>query len=260
MKQDFRLCGERLYRAWRDRRCVRPITEDVPNMTIEDAYSIQEYWVGLRVRRDGETPVGKKIGLTSAAVQRAFNVDQPDFGELTSAMRYEDDSSVLSEELIQPRAEGEIAFFLRRDLVGPGVSGADVRSATDYVSACVEVVDSRILDWKIRIQDTVADNASSGVFVLGSERVSAERMDFEQCRMSLEKNGEFAATGLGAATMGSPLTAVAWLANRLSLLGKGLHAGEVILSGALGPVVPVARGDVVRARVDGIGAVSLRFN
>jgi 2-oxopent-4-enoate/cis-2-oxohex-4-enoate hydratase len=163
------------------------------------------------------------------------------------------------ESLIQPRAEGEIGFILRRDLNGPGISERDVLEATEKVVACFEIVDSRIRDWKIRIQDTIADNASSALFVLGGGGVRATDVDLLACRMVLEKNGKGAGEGVGAATMGSPLAAVAWLANTLSGFGIPLRAGEVVLSGSLGPLVPVVRGDEMRLEIEGIGTASVRF-
>src|SRR5580704_13736261 len=161
-------------------------------------------------------------------------------------------------ELPQPRAVGEIAFILKRDLNGPGVTPSDVLAATDCVMACFEVVDSRIEGWKIKIEDTVADNASSGLFVLGSERVDPRRVDFETCGMVVEKNGEILSTGAGAAALGSPLICVAWLANALGRYGTSLLAGEVILSGSLVPLEPVKPGDEMRVTVGGIGTAAVR--
>jgi 2-oxopent-4-enoate/cis-2-oxohex-4-enoate hydratase len=162
-------------------------------------------------------------------------------------------------EMIQPRAEGEIAFLLKRDLVGPGVTPADVVAATEHVTACFEIVDSRIRDWKIRIQDTIADNASSGLFDLGREPADPRRVDFVTCGMVVEKNGEILSTGAGAAALGSPLICVAWLADALGRFGVPLRAGEIILSGSLVPLEPVRAGDHMRVRVGGIGAAEVRF-
>jgi 2-oxopent-4-enoate/cis-2-oxohex-4-enoate hydratase len=175
-------------------------------------------------------------------------------------MAYETGAEMpISRALIQPRAEGEIAFFLKRDLVGPGVTHADVIAATECVMACFEIVDSRIKDWKIRIQDTVADNASSGLFLLGSERVDPRKVDFVTCGMVVEKNGEIISTGAGAAALGSPVTCVAWLANTLGRFGTPLKAGEVILSGSLVPLEPVKPGDAMRVQIGGIGSATVRF-
>jgi 2-oxopent-4-enoate/cis-2-oxohex-4-enoate hydratase len=162
-------------------------------------------------------------------------------------------------QLIQPRAEGELAFVLKRDLLGPGITPGDVVAATDCVMACFEVVDSRIEGWKIKICDTVADNASSGLFVLGKERVLPQKVDFVTCGMVVEKNGEVLSTGAGAAALGSPLVCVAWLANALGKYGTPLRAGEVILSGSLVPLEPVKPGDAMRVLVGGVGSASVRF-
>ena len=227
-------------------------------ITVEDAYRIQQRLNARRVAA-GETIVGKKIGVTSQAVMKMLGVNQPDFGMLTDAMVYNEGEGIEAKTLIQPKAEGEIAFLLKRDLAGPGVSAADVLAATEGVMACFEIVDSRIRDWKIRIQDTVADNASCGVLVLGDRLVDPRGLDLSTCGMVLEKNGEVVVTGAGAATMGSPLTAMAWLANTLGRLGIALKAGEVVLSGALGAMVPVEAGDNLRVAIGGIGGCSVRF-
>ncbi|MBB1606084.1 MULTISPECIES: 2-oxopent-4-enoate hydratase [unclassified Pseudomonas] len=247
-----------LYRAQRQAEAVEPLTARYPQLSVEDAYAIQQLLMTRRLE-DGERVVGKKIGVTSQAVMGLLGVDQPDFGILTDAMTFNGGAAIPAAGLIQPKAEGEIAFVLKHDLQGPGVTVADVLRATEGVMACFEIVDSRIRDWKIRIQDTVADNASCGVFVLSDRLVPLSEVDLTHCGMVLEKNGEIVATGAGAATMGSPAVAVAWLANTLGRLGVGLKAGEVILSGSLGPMIPVAVGDNLRVSIGGIGACSVRF-
>jgi 2-oxopent-4-enoate/cis-2-oxohex-4-enoate hydratase len=188
-----------------------------------------------------------------------LGVHQPDFGHMLDGMIFGDGDAIAANTLIQPKAEGEIAFVLGKDLIGPGISAADVLAATVGVMACFEVVDSRIRDWKIKIQDTVADNASCGVFVLGDRMVDPKLVDLRNCGMVLEKNGEIVVTGAGAATMGSPVNAVVWLANTLGRLGIPLRAGEVILSGALGAMVPVQAGDNLRMTVGGVGTCAVRF-
>ena len=188
-----------------------------------------------------------------------LGVHQPDFGWLTDAMIVNQGDAIDAASLIQPKAEGEIAFVLERDLMGPGVSAADVLAATAFVMPCFEIVDSRIRDWKITITDTVADNASCGVFVLGDRAVSPFEVDLNTCGMVLEKNGEVVVTGAGAAALGSPLNAVAWLANTMGALGIALKAGEVILSGALGAMVPARKGDQFRMSIGGLGECSVRF-
>jgi 2-oxopent-4-enoate/cis-2-oxohex-4-enoate hydratase len=251
--------GDELYAALRERRTVAPLTTREPTITIEDAYRIS---LRLRDRRlaGGERVIGKKIGVTSKVVQRALDVHQPDFGWLMDKMRCASGEEVpISRELIQPRAEGEIAFVLARDLAGPGITPSDVLAATDHVLPCFEIVDSRIQDWKIRIQDTVADNASSGLFVLGREPADPKRVDFYCCGIVVEKNGEVLSTGAGAAALGSPLVCVAWLANTLGAFGVPLKAGEVILSGSLVPLEPVRAGDRMRLTIAGVGGAEVQF-
>jgi 2-oxopent-4-enoate/cis-2-oxohex-4-enoate hydratase len=250
--------GDELYDALTNCRVVDPLTTRHPEITIEDAYGIQQRLNARRVAA-GETIIGKKIGVTSKAVMNMLGVYQPDFGMLTDGMVYNEGQAIPANTLIQPKAEGEIAFILKHDLIGPGVSAADVIAATEGVMACFEIVDSRIRDWKIKIQDTVADNASCGVFVLGDRVVSPLDVDLNTCGMVLEKNGEIVATGAGAAALGAPANAVAWLANTLGALGIPLKAGEVILSGSLAIMVPVVAGDSLRVTIGGIGGCSVRF-
>mgnify|MGYP001313222131 FL=1 len=250
--------GDELYAALTGCKVLEPLTSRHPDITVEDAYRIQQRLNGRRIEA-GEAIVGKKIGVTSRAVMDMLGVRQPDFGMLTDAMVCNEGQAIEARTLIQPKAEGEIAFLLKRDLIGPGVGAADVLAATEGVMACFEIVDSRIRDWKIKIQDTVADNASCGVFVLGDRVVDVAGVDLHTCGMVLEKNGEVVVTGAGAATMGSPLTAMAWLANTLGRLGIPLRAGEVVLSGALGAMVPVKAGDNLRVSIGGIGGCSVRF-
>jgi 2-oxopent-4-enoate/cis-2-oxohex-4-enoate hydratase len=251
--------GDELYAALRERRTVAPLTERFPGVTIDDAYGVSRRMLDRRIA-DGERLVGRKIGVTSLAVQKMLDVHQPDFGALTDAMMFDDGADVAIDRLlIQPRAEGEIAFVLARDLAGPGVTEEDVLAATRCVRPCFEIVDSRIRDWKIRIQDTVADNASSGVFVLGAVEVDPRSLDLKACPIAVEKNGAPLSEGVGAAALGSPAYCVAWLANTLSRFGTPLRAGEVILSGSLVPLEPVRAGDGMRLELKGIGSASVRF-
>lgn len=248
--------GEQLYRALRARTTIPPLTTTWPEITIDDAYHISRRMLELRLA-DGERVIGKKIGVTSPAVQNMLGVHQPDFGWLTDKMVYEGEMPV-SELLIQPRAEGEIAFVLKADLVGPGITPEHVLAATETVHPCFEVVDSRVHDWKVRIQDTIADNASSGLFVMGAG-VPPEGVDFEGCEMVVHKNGVELSRGFGRAALGSPLIAVAWLANTLGAFGVALKAGEIVLSGSLVPLEPVQAGDHMHVHITGIGATELRF-
>jgi len=252
--------GDELFNALQDRRTLPPLTERHPDIQLEDAYRISLRFLERR-QQLGEQVVGKKIGVTSEVVQQMLNVHQPDFGFLTDQMQVPDASDVSLHEyrLVQPRAEGEIAFILGEDLTGTAITADDVLDATRYVAPCFEIVDSRIDDWKIRIQDTVADNASCGVFALGSPRVDPRQIDLAQVRLQLFKNGHPAGSGLGSAVQGHPCAAVAWLANTLGRLGIPFRKGEIILSGALAPLVPVAAGDRVSLTLSGLGESSLRF-
>jgi 2-oxopent-4-enoate/cis-2-oxohex-4-enoate hydratase len=250
--------GTELYQALVDAKTVKPLTERHPDISIEDAYQIQKQLMKLRLAA-GERVIGKKIGVTSKAVMNMLGVYQPDFGYLTDGMVYNEGQAIPMSRLIQPKAEGEIAFVLKKTLKGPGISSADVLAATEGVMACFEIVDSRIQDWKIKIQDTVADNASCGVFVLGDRLVDPRDVDLNTCGMVLEKNGDIVATGAGAAALGAPANAVAWLANTLGRLGIALEAGEVVMSGSLAIMVPVAAGDNLRVTIGGIGSCSVRF-
>ena len=250
--------GDELYTALRTQQVVEPLSNRHPDITIEQAYAIQQRMLARRLAA-GERVVGKKIGVTSAAVMNMLGVFQPDFGWLTDGMVFNEGQAVAASTLIQPKAEGEIAFVLKKTLRGPGVTAADVLAATEGVMACFEIVDSRIRDWKIKITDTVADNASCGVFVLGDRLVDPRDVDLVTVGMVLEKNGDIVATGAGAAALGHPANAVAWLANTLGAHGIALEAGEVVLSGSLGIMVPVQAGDNLRVTIGGIGGCSVRF-
>jgi 2-oxopent-4-enoate/cis-2-oxohex-4-enoate hydratase len=251
--------GDELYRALTNRSVVDPLTARHPELTIEHAYRIQQRMIERRVEA-GERIIGKKIGVTSRAVMNMLGVYQPDFGYMLDGMIYNEGESVPIETLIQPKAEGEIAFILKKDLMGPGVTNAEVLAATECVMPCFEIVDSRIRDWNIKIGDTVADNASCGVFVLGDQAVDPRKIDLSLCGMVLERNGEIIATGAGAAALGSPVNAVAWLANTMGALGIPLKAGEVILSGALAAMFPAKAGDSFRVSIGGLGSCSVRFH
>ena len=250
--------GDSLYDALVARTPIAPLSAAHPDMTIEDAYHVQQRMIARRLEK-GDRVIGKKIGVTSKAVMNMLGVHQPDFGYLLDSMVFNEGESVDMDTLIQPKAEGEIAFLLKKDLQGPGVTAADVLAATEGVMACFEIVDSRIQDWKIKIQDTVADNASCGVFVLGDRLVDPRDVDLVTVGMVLEKNGDIVATGAGAAALGHPANAVAWLANTLGQHGIALEAGEVVLSGSLGIMVPVTAGDSLRVTMGGIGGCSVRF-
>ena len=250
--------GDELYDSLMSRVAIDPLTNREADITIEDAYQIQLRMIERRLQQ-GEKVVGKKIGVTSKVVMDMLGVNQPDFGHLLSGMVFNEGEAVDTSKMIAPRAEAEVAFILGRDLTGPGVTAADVFRATDCVMPCFEIVDSRIKDWKIKIQDTVADNASCGVFTLGGTRKSPCDLDLALAGMVLDKNGEIISTSCGAAVQGSPVNAVAWLANTLGRLGITLKAGDVILSGSQSPLVPVKAGDSLHCSVGGLGSTSVRF-
>ncbi|TFH67779.1 2-oxopent-4-enoate hydratase [Gammaproteobacteria bacterium LSUCC0057] len=257
-KEQIRNCGDELYRAMQEHRPVAPLTQRYKDISIDDAYHISLRMLERRLA-DGETIIGKKIGVTSAAVQQMLGVYQPDFGYLTSSMVYSGEMPI-SERLIQPRAEGEIAFILKRDLCGPGVTEQQVLAATESVMPCFEVVDSRIENWQIAIQDTVADNASCGLFVVNEQAAADPRkLDLPGCEMVVDKNGRELSRGFGAAALGNPLTCVAWLANTLGEFGISLKAGEIILSGSLVPLEPVVAGDTMSVTISGMGRCDIRF-
>ncbi len=222
-------------------------------------YAIQnintDHWLA-----NGRRLVGRKIGLTAKAVQTQLGVDQPDYGMLFADMAYSDGEEVPMSRLIQPKIEGEIAFVLGRDLDHESLTIADVLGAVDYAVAAFEIVDSRIADWKIKILDTIADNASSGLYVLGSQPKKLDAFDPWACGMVIEHKGEPISTGAGAACLGNPLTATTWLAKKMVEVGRPLKAGDTILSGALGPMVPVAAGGAYELNISGLGSVRTIFS
>ncbi|API59688.1 2-oxopent-4-enoate hydratase [Tardibacter chloracetimidivorans] len=250
--------GDELFEALNSRVAIAPLRDRLPGITVADGYRIQERMVA-RMVATGDSIVGKKIGVTSKAVQNMMQVFEPDFGQLTASMEHRSGAGLAMDSMIQPRIEGEIAFVLKRDLAGPGLTAVDVLAATAHVVPCFEVVDSRITDWDIRIQDTISDNASCGAYILGDTTVDPRDIDLSLVGMLIEKNGEPAATGVGAAVQGSPVNAVVWLVNRLGALGVTFRAGEVILSGSLAALVPVAVGDRIVAHFDGLGSCEVSF-
>lgn len=247
-----------LYAALRDCTTVPPLRRS-SDIGIDEAYGIS--LAILRMRElDGETLIGKKIGVTSKAVQDMLGVDQPDFGFLTDAMQVDGVASVPVEgNLIAPRAEAEIAFRLSADLIGPGITDQQVLDATEWICACFEIVDSRITNWDIGIVDTVADNASCGLFVLGDRKVDPRILHLPGLKCEVFKNDVLISSGFGSAVQGSPLTAVAWLANTLGAYGVPLEAGDIILSGSLVPLEPVAAGDRFVTRIEGLGEAAISF-
>lgn len=246
-----------LYESERERIPIPPLTEQNAALTINDAYAIQMQNVG-RVVDQGEVISGKKIGLTSPGIQQQLGVNEPDYGHLFASMSCPD-GIVDTSRLIQPKIEAELAFVLAADLSGGQVTVQDVRNATDYVVGAFEVVDSRVADWKIKLADTVADNASSGRYILGKKRLGVNEVDLSSVSMRLYKNGCIVEEGTGAAVLGNPCIAVAWLANRLWDYGVSLKKGEIILSGAFSAAPPAEKGDVFRAEFSCFGNVDAEF-
>ena len=258
--RQYTALADELYRALLGRFTVPPLRTRGLDLDVDDAYGISLALLAHRLQA-GEKTIGKKIGLTSKAVQDMLGVHQPDFGFLTDRMQVPDGGDIrIAERLIQPRAEAEIALLLKSGLEGPGVSPADVLAATDWIAPCFEIVDSRIRNWDIRIIDTVADNASCGVFVLGTARVDPRTRDLSALRVSVWKNDQPLSQGLGSAVQGSPLASVAWLANTLGRYGVTLDPGEVILSGSLVPLEPVRPGDRFRLALESVGEAAISFS
>jgi len=255
--QNLQKIADTLYLAERSGIPVPPLTEQYGALTLNDAYAIQMKNIG-RVVEMGHTVSGKKIGLTSPGIQTQLGVDEPDYGHLFAAMECRD-GIVDSSQLIQPKIEAELAFVLGADLSGGKVTAGDVRKAADYVIGAFEIVDSRVADWKIKLVDTVADNASSGRYILGERRLDAGETNLSAVTMKLYKNGALIETGTGANVLNDPCAAVAWLANRLWDYGVTLKKGEIILSGAFSAAPPAKKGDVFRVEFSSFGTVNAEF-
>ncbi|MSR00936.1 MAG: 2-oxopent-4-enoate hydratase [Gammaproteobacteria bacterium] len=248
-----------LYDAWCERRTVEPLRDRYANLSIDDAYAISLRILARRIA-SGEQVIGKKIGVTSKAVQDMLGVHQPDFGFLTNAMQVEDGGVIeIGQRMIQPRAEAEIALILGSSLSDRNVTESDVLAATESIAACFEIVDSRINRWDIKILDTIADNASCGLFVLGKERLSPRGLNLAAMEVRVKKNGHPLSSGFGSAVQGSPLAAVAWLANTLGHYGVTLNAGDIILSGSLVPLEPAQPGDIFSLDLDYLGVATVSF-
>jgi len=262
-KTDITSIAHRLREAQDHRQPCAPVRDlfaptDTPEQRMALAYAAQAHNIAHRVAQ-GRRVVGRKIGLTSPAVQAQLGVDQPDFGTLLDDMAVVDGEPMDTRRLLQPKAEAEIALVLSRDLLHERHTVADLIGATAYALAAIEVVDSRIAEWKIQLLDTVADNASSGLFVLGTQPVSLSRLDLAGGAMVMERGGEVVSKGQGAACLGNPLNAARWLADTMVRLGTPLRAGDILMTGALGPMVPAAAGDIFTARIEGFAPVRAVF-
>ncbi len=236
-----------------------PLCDISPKLTLAQGYEVARLNFARCLSRTKAVPVGMKIGLTSAAMQKKFEADAPIFGRLSSMMRIESGGVLEPGTLIAGRVEGETAFLLNGELRGPGVTRDDVLAATDAVAAAIEIVDTRVTDCKLRLQDLVAGNSASAYFVLGPRR-SLKGLDLRAVKMTMKKNGRVEATGVGTDCLGDPALAVAWLANTLGDAGEALSPGDIVLSGSLGPMVPFQEGDHCEMEMEGLGAISCRYD
>ncbi|NLW98617.1 MAG: 2-keto-4-pentenoate hydratase [Actinomycetales bacterium] len=249
---------DRLLAAYASREPIDPLTSTYDGMDLEDAYAIQLAQID-RLLAQGRTVKGHKVGLTSAAMQKLLGVSEPDYGHLLDDFFYLEHQPIPADRFLQARVEPEMAFVLKRTLQGPGVTVHEAAAAVDFVLPALEIVDSRIRDWKIGLFDTIADNASSGAVVLGSTPTLLQDVDLRLTGGVMHKNAQVAGTGAGGAVLGSPINALVWLANTLGARGIPLEAGHVVLPGAICAMVPVAAGDTVTATFAGLGSVTARF-
>jgi 2-keto-4-pentenoate hydratase len=245
--------------AYTSGKPIAPLTTTHDDITLSDAYAIQLLQIDELVR-GGRTVQGHKVGLTSAAMQRLLGVDQPDYGHLLDDFFYLEHAPIPLDRFLQPRIEPEIAFVLGRPLRGPGVTVHQAIAAVDFVLPALEIVDSRIEDWRITLFDTIADNASSGALVLGSTPTRLHEVDLRLSGAVMTRNGAVVGTGAGGAVLGSPITSLVWLANTVGARGVTLEAGQVVLPGAVCAMVPVAAGDTFTATFAGLGPVTARFS
>ncbi len=253
--------ARRLEKAWETRTPIRPPSEDGILESVEQAYSVQSEWTEMRVGK-GDRVVGHKIGLTSLAMQEQLGVNEPDYGTLWGSRYFPSQNGhveIMSGLFLQPRIEGEIAFLIDKPLAGPSVTAEEVLAATEALAVAVEIIDSRIEDWRITLIDTVTDNASYGGFTRGDWSQTLLETDLRSVDMSIERSGELVAEGKGSDVLGHPARAVAWLANKLASFGVSLKPGDVVLSGSVGKAVPASRGDEFALRTSEGLSLSVTF-
>lgn len=250
--------AKRLREAAQKGIACEPVRNLIGTTDLAKAYAVQEINTALRIA-EGARVIGSKIGLTAPVVQKQLGVDQPDFGMLWNDKEVLNGGEVSMKDLMQPRAEAEIAFVLGKDLTRDRLTSVDILSAIDYAVASIEIVGSRIADWNIKITDTIADNASASHWVIGHKPVKLENLDLINCKMVMENNGKVVSEGVGKACLGSPINAMLWLAQKMQQIGKPMKAGDIILSGALGPMVSAKAGDNFRVTIEGLGEVSAAF-
>jgi len=247
--------ADRLHTAERCRAPIAPLIESCPDLSVADAYEIQLH----NIRRRGVEVVGHKVGLSSVAMQQMMGVDEPDYGHLLADMRLTEDTPADAGAYCYPRVEIEVAFVLGADLPGAGCTEADVLAATEAYAPSIELIDSRIVDWRISLADTIADNASSAGFVLGRSRVAPGDIDIRGIDATLRRGDEVVAAGRSDAVLGNPVTAVAWLARTVAGFGVRLRAGHIIMPGACARAIDARPGDRFQADFAGLGSVSLSF-
>ncbi|ROS01687.1 2-keto-4-pentenoate hydratase [Sinobacterium caligoides] len=257
-KTAIETAAKAIRQAYESGQPCSPVRHLLPELDVQSAYAVQqlntEHWI-----QQGRRPVGCKAGLTSRSVQQQLGVDQPDFGMLYADMAVADGELIAVGDILQPKVEAEVALVLERDIDTEHPTVADLISAVAYALPAIEIVGSRIQDWDINIVDTIADNASSGLFVLGNEPKKLQQLDLRHCGMVMECRGEQVSVGAGLACLGHPLNAALWLAKTMATNGSPLRAGDIILTGALGPMVTVQPGDIIEARISGLGSVRAAF-
>jgi 2-oxopent-4-enoate hydratase len=258
-EQIRRELADELWESEHSRKPIEPLTRRYPDLAVADGYAIQSLNVS-RHRSAGARIVGRKVGLTSLPMQQLLGVHEPDFGVLLDHMVVEDGDEVPFDRLLQARVEAEIALVMERDLEGPGVTAARALTAIAGALPALEIVDSRVANWEIKLVDTVADNASCGMFVVGGNIRPLTDIDPRLIGVVISRNGTLADTGAGAAALGNPVRCVAWLANKLAAFGEGLRAGDIVLPGAVHKMIPVAPGDAFRAEFAHLGSVTARFS
>ena len=254
--------AQRLDTAWRTHTPIPPITESEGITDVNSAYAIQTHWTNMRLER-GEKIVGRKIGLTSKAIQQQLGVNEPDYGTLWQSSYYQaQDGRVVipASDFLQPRIEGEVAFLIGKPLREPNITPEQVLAATEACAMGIEVVASRIADWRIKLVDTIADNASYGGFTLGPWDKQMRDSDLGALAMSIHHNGELAAEGLGSAALGHPATSTAWLANKLLEFGVSLEPGDIVISGGITKMLPVKPGDEFIFSLTGQPSVTVKFS
>lgn len=259
MQAQIENIAQALHIAEQQRVPITPLSETYPSLTVEQAYAIQSAWLAMRCQERPAILVGHKIGLTSRAMQQLLGIDQPDYGFLLDTMVVPSGATLPRADFIAPRIEPEIAFWLAADLPGPGVTVEDVLAATRGVCAALELVDSRVRNWRIKLVDTIADNASSARVIVSEQVVAPQELDLVAESVTLLRNGANVGSGNGAAVLGHPAAAVAWLANRLAEFGVGLQAGQLVLPGAMCAAANVEAGATYRANFARLGEVFVNF-